>query len=103
MSNSVCYTSCAVMLRGRCRYKLAENVDAQLKRMASDLKEIVDHLNATNCNSDSSDPVSSAILCLFHVCYQCFTLRYSVLGSVLKTSISDMYFKFLNVCFVFYF
>jgi len=40
------------------RYKLAENIDAQLKRMASDLKEIVDHLNVSNSNTDSSDPVT---------------------------------------------
>ena len=40
------------------RYKLAENIDAQLKRMASDLKEIVDHLNVSSGNTDSSDPVS---------------------------------------------
>jgi len=37
---------------------LAENIDAQLKRMASDLKEMVDHLNVTNSSGDSSDPVS---------------------------------------------
>ena len=40
------------------RYKLSENIDAQLKRMASDLKEIVDHLNVSNSNTDSSDPVN---------------------------------------------
>jgi len=40
------------------RYKLAENIDAQLKRMASDLKEIVDHLNVSSGSTDSSDPVS---------------------------------------------
>nr|7TBL_k2 Chain k2, NUP62 CCS2 [Homo sapiens]7TBM_k2 Chain k2, NUP62 CCS2 [Homo sapiens] len=26
-------------------YKLAENIDAQLKRMAQDLKEVIEHLN----------------------------------------------------------
>ena len=41
-----------------CRYKLAENIDAQLKQMSSDLKEIVDHLNATSSTGqDSNDPV----------------------------------------------
>ena len=39
-------------------YKLAENIDAQLKRMSSDLKEIVDHLNVSNSSTDSSDPVN---------------------------------------------
>jgi len=29
-------------------YTLAENIDAQLKRMVSDLREIIDHLNANN-------------------------------------------------------
>jgi len=38
-------------------YRLSENIDAQLKRMASDLKEIVEHLNATSGNQDSADPL----------------------------------------------
>jgi len=43
------------------RYKLAENIDAQLKRMASDLKEIVDHLNVSNSITESSsNPVTFA-------------------------------------------
>lgn len=28
-------------------YKLAENIDAQLKRMAQDLKDIIEHLNTS--------------------------------------------------------
>ena len=40
-------------------YKLSENIDAQLKRMASDLKEIVEHLNSSSANQDSNDPVRS--------------------------------------------
>nr|5C3L_C Chain C, Nucleoporin Nup62 [Xenopus laevis] len=28
-------------------YKLAENIDAQLKRMAQDLKEVIEHLNTS--------------------------------------------------------
>ena len=39
------------------RYQLAENIDAQLKRMVQDLKEIIDHLNTTNSNQDNNDPV----------------------------------------------
>lgn len=41
-----------------CSYQLAENIDAQLKRMLSDLKEIIDHLNSSNTNQDQNDPVS---------------------------------------------
>jgi nuclear pore complex protein Nup62 len=40
-------------------YKLAENVDAQLKRMSQDLKEIIEHLNTSSGPSDTSDPVRS--------------------------------------------
>uniref|UniRef100_W5L3N9 Nuclear pore glycoprotein p62 n=1 Tax=Astyanax mexicanus TaxID=7994 RepID=W5L3N9_ASTMX len=39
------------------RYKLAENVDAQLKRMSQDLKEIIEHLNTSNGPADTSDPL----------------------------------------------
>ncbi|XP_047658591.1 nucleoporin 62 like isoform X2 [Tachysurus fulvidraco] len=38
-------------------YKLAENVDAQLKRMSQDLKEIIEHLNTSNRLADTSDPL----------------------------------------------
>ncbi|XP_049756277.1 nuclear pore glycoprotein p62 [Elephas maximus indicus] len=38
-------------------YKLAENIDAQLKRMAQDLKDIIEHLNAAGGPADSSDPL----------------------------------------------
>ncbi|XP_072361056.1 nucleoporin 62 like isoform X2 [Scyliorhinus torazame] len=38
-------------------YKLAENIDAQLKRMAQDLKEIIQHLNTTSGSSEVSDPL----------------------------------------------
>ncbi|XP_074660003.1 uncharacterized protein LOC141912608 [Tubulanus polymorphus] len=38
-------------------YQLAENIDAQLKRMVGDLKEIVEHLNTSNSSQDSSDPI----------------------------------------------
>ena len=39
------------------RYQLAENIDAQLKRMVQDLKEIIDHLNTANSSQDNNDPV----------------------------------------------
>uniref|UniRef100_A0A8C1PXL6 Nuclear pore glycoprotein p62 n=1 Tax=Cyprinus carpio TaxID=7962 RepID=A0A8C1PXL6_CYPCA len=39
-------------------YKLAENVDAQLKRMSQDLKEIIEHLNTSSGPADTADPVS---------------------------------------------
>ncbi|XP_063404593.1 nuclear pore glycoprotein p62-like [Mytilus trossulus] len=38
-------------------YQLAENVDAQLKRMLQDLKEIIDHLNTSNASQDNTDPI----------------------------------------------
>lgn len=41
------------------RYQMAENIDAQLKRMVNDLKEIVEHLNASSGNQDNTDPVST--------------------------------------------
>jgi len=38
-------------------YQLAENLDGQLKRMAEDLREIIEHLNSNNRNVDTNDPV----------------------------------------------
>uniref|UniRef100_A0A672KWM5 Nuclear pore glycoprotein p62 n=1 Tax=Sinocyclocheilus grahami TaxID=75366 RepID=A0A672KWM5_SINGR len=38
-------------------YKLAENVDAQLKRMSHDLKEIIEHLNTSSGPADTTDPL----------------------------------------------
>uniref|UniRef100_M3XXC5 Nuclear pore glycoprotein p62 n=1 Tax=Mustela putorius furo TaxID=9669 RepID=M3XXC5_MUSPF len=38
-------------------YKLAENIDAQLKRMAQDLKDIVEHLNRVGSPADTTDPL----------------------------------------------
>ncbi|KFQ55400.1 Nuclear pore glycoprotein p62, partial [Nestor notabilis] len=38
-------------------YKLAENIDAQLKRMAQDLKDITEHLNTSRGPADTSDPI----------------------------------------------
>ncbi|XP_039573444.1 nuclear pore glycoprotein p62-like [Passer montanus] len=40
-----------------CSYKLAENIDAQLKRMAQDLKDITEHLNTSRGPADTSDPL----------------------------------------------
>uniref|UniRef100_A0A8C1DNR9 Nuclear pore glycoprotein p62 n=1 Tax=Cyprinus carpio carpio TaxID=630221 RepID=A0A8C1DNR9_CYPCA len=48
-------------------YKLAENVDAQLKRMSQDLKEIIEHLNTSSGPADTADPVS-CILNLYSFC-----------------------------------
>lgn len=48
-----------------CSYKLAENIDAQLKRMAQDLKDITEHLNTSRGPADTSDPVNpSFIVCV---------------------------------------
>ncbi|XP_004457801.2 nuclear pore glycoprotein p62 [Dasypus novemcinctus] len=38
-------------------YKLAENIDAQLKRMAQDLKDVIEHLNTCGGPADTSDPL----------------------------------------------
>ncbi|XP_047350249.1 nuclear pore glycoprotein p62 [Vespa velutina] len=38
-------------------YRLAENIDTQLKQMSEDLKEIIEHLNEANRVQDSSDPI----------------------------------------------
>ncbi|XP_012606370.1 nucleoporin-62 C-terminal-like protein [Microcebus murinus] len=38
-------------------YKLAENIDTQLKGMAQDLKDIIDHLNSFENPSDTTDPL----------------------------------------------
>lgn len=38
-------------------YKLAESIDAQLKQMSEDLKEIIEHLNESNKVQELSDPV----------------------------------------------
>ncbi|XP_055900683.1 nuclear pore glycoprotein p62-like isoform X1 [Biomphalaria glabrata] len=38
-------------------YNLAESLDAQLKRMGQDLKEIIERLNANNSKPEADDPV----------------------------------------------
>lgn len=38
-------------------YKLAENIDAQLKRMSQDLKDVIEHLNTSAGPGDSSNPL----------------------------------------------
>ncbi|XP_012284197.1 nuclear pore glycoprotein p62 [Orussus abietinus] len=38
-------------------YRLAENLDTQLKQMSEDLKEIIEHLNEANRSQDASDPI----------------------------------------------
>ncbi|XP_068105806.1 nucleoporin-62 C-terminal-like protein [Hyperolius riggenbachi] len=38
-------------------YKLAENIDAQLKRMAQDLKDVIEHLNTSADPGDISNPL----------------------------------------------
>nr|XP_002129766.1 nuclear pore glycoprotein p62-like [Ciona intestinalis] len=39
-------------------YNLAENIDAQLKQMVQDLKEVIEHINATSQPADAADPVN---------------------------------------------
>jgi len=44
------------------RYKLAKDIDGQLKQMVQDLKSIIDHLNTSNTQQqDTDDPVSSHV------------------------------------------
>ncbi|XP_044522591.1 nuclear pore glycoprotein p62 [Gracilinanus agilis] len=38
-------------------YQLAETIDAQLKRMARDLKDVIEHLNAAGGPPDAADPL----------------------------------------------
>ncbi|XP_044537166.1 nuclear pore glycoprotein p62-like [Gracilinanus agilis] len=38
-------------------YQLAETIDAQLKRMAQDLKDVIEHLNVSGGSPDTSDPL----------------------------------------------
>lgn len=52
-----------------CSYKLAENIDAQLKRMAQDLKDITEHLNTTRGPADTSDPVNASFCFIFYDLY----------------------------------
>lgn len=54
-----CVLNCLLLC---CRYKLAENIDAQLKRMAQDLKDIIEHLNTSGGPADNSDPVSALVV-----------------------------------------
>jgi len=39
-------------------YQLAESLDAQLKRMSEDLKEVISHLNSGNRGVDTQDPIA---------------------------------------------
>ena len=42
-----------------CSYKMAENIDTQLKRMMLDIKDIINHINTSNANTkENEDPVS---------------------------------------------
>ncbi|XP_056657805.1 nuclear pore glycoprotein p62-like isoform X1 [Monodelphis domestica] len=38
-------------------YQLAETIDAQLKRMAQDLKDVIEHLNVSGGSPDTGDPL----------------------------------------------
>ena len=46
-------------------YQMAESIDAQLKRMTDDLKEVIDHLNTgTGAGDKNKEPVSVAVASL---------------------------------------
>ena len=42
----------------RCRFKMAENIDSELKRMGQDLKEIIDQMNSANSHQEEDSTVS---------------------------------------------
>lgn len=48
-------------------YEKAEQIDAQLKRMTSDLKDVIEHLNTASGSQDSTDPVCRHHLFSIHV------------------------------------
>lgn len=52
-------------------YKLAENIDAHLKQMSEDLKEIIEQINESNKAQELSDPVR---LCKFYLTFITFFL-----------------------------
>lgn len=66
---------------------MAENVDAQLKRMSQDLKEIIEHLNTSNGLADTSDPVR--ILCTPY----CYTVQEE---AVLTTREREVFIKLIG-------
>lgn len=56
------------------RYQLSEIIDSQLKQMSEDLKEIVEHLNESNKNEDTSDPVCFMNF-VFNIVINCGSFR----------------------------
>lgn len=46
-------------------YRMAENLNTQLRLMSEDLKEVIEHINEKNKNQDTSDPVSSDLVWFF--------------------------------------
>lgn len=48
------------------RYQLAENIDSQMRRLADDLKEIIERMNAASRQHEATaDPVILNVLLLF--------------------------------------
>ena len=46
------------------RYNLAETIDGQLKRMSEDLREVIDHVNASSASGDTASPVRCTFSCM---------------------------------------
>ena len=45
------------------RYQLAENIDSQMRRLADDLKEIIERMNAASRQHEATaDPVNSSVI-----------------------------------------
>jgi hypothetical protein len=50
------------------RYQLAENIDSQMRRLADDLKEIIERMNAASRQHEATaDPVNSSRHSILHL------------------------------------
>lgn len=48
-------------------YRMADNLNSQLRLMSEDLKEVIEHINEKNKNQDTSDPVSLVSFIIYAV------------------------------------
>ena len=83
------------------RYQLADNIDAQLKRMVQDLKEIIDHLNTSSSQQDSTDPVSF-VFYIHHTCFNPIALRKAKIACSFDPSVCNRLKKDKSRCPIFF-
>jgi len=58
------------------RYQMAVNIDAQLKRLVEEMREVVDHLNGPSVEaSKESDPVSTFCPRAIVYLWPCFSIN----------------------------